>query len=255
VPLAAIAVLCALCGFARDGLVGVGRFCNRVLHGAEVGYNRSPLVAVLSLCFEAHRVAGETTRANMLASDTELVESVLKGAHERYGELVRRYKTLVTTYCYSRVSQRETAEDLAQETFFRGFQALDHLKKPSAFSGWLLSIAHNVCIDFLRNKSRTVPLETHSDKDSQGQILIENKKDTPVMDKISSDEMRDRILGAINSLGEEYRVTLVLRHVNGHSCEEIAETLNVSLGTVTSRLSRAHKLLRDKLAKYVDPER
>jgi len=191
----------------------------------------------------------------MLASDTELVESVLKGAHERYSELVRRYKSLVTTYCYSRVGQRETAEDLAQETFVRGFQALDHLKKPSAFSGWLLSIAHNVCIDHLRNKSRTVPLETYGDKDSQGQILLENKKDEGVMAKMSGDEMKEKILAAINSLTEEYRVTLVLRHVNGLSCEEIAENLNVSLGTVTSRLSRAHKLLRDKLQKFVEPDR
>jgi len=191
----------------------------------------------------------------MAATDAELVESVLKGGHERYSELVRRYKSLVTSYCYSRVGQRETAEDLAQETFVRGFQALDHLKKPSAFSGWLLSIAHNVCIDHLRNKSRTVPLETYGDKDSQGQILLENKKDAGVMDKLSGEELREKILTAINSLTEEYRVTLVLRHVNGLSCEEIAENLNVSLGTVTSRLSRAHKLLRDKLQKFVEPDR
>jgi len=201
-------------------------------------------------------VPGEmTTRTSMLRSDSELVEAVLKGSHERYGELVRRYKSLVTTYCYSRVSQRETAEDLAQETFVRGFQALSHLKKPSAFSGWLLSIAHNVCIDHLRNKSRTVPLEVYSVKDSQGEIILENKKDPGVMDRLSQEETRHRILSAINSLGEEYRVTLVLRHVNGQSCEEIAETLNISLGTVTSRLSRAHKLLREKLQKLMEPDK
>ena len=68
-------------------------------------------------------------------------------------------------------------------------------------------------------------------------------------------ETRDRILAAINALGEEYRVTLVLRHVNGMSCEEIAEVLNVSLGTVTSRLSRAHRLLRERLAKLMEPEK
>jgi RNA polymerase sigma-70 factor (ECF subfamily) len=191
----------------------------------------------------------------MLRSDSELVEAVLRGVHERYSELVRRYKSLVTTYCYSRVSQRETAEDLAQETFVRGFQSLINLKKPSAFSGWLLSIAHNVCIDYLRNKSRTVPLEVHGVKDSQGEIILENTKETGVVEKMAHDEMHDRILGAINSLGEEYRVTLVLRHVNGLSCEEIAETLNVSLGTVTSRLSRAHRLLRDKLQRFVEPDK
>ena len=198
---------------------------------------------------------GETTRMNMLRSDTELVESVLRGMTERYSELVRRYKSLVTTYCYTRVGQRETAEDLTQETFVRGFMALDHLKKASAFSGWLLSIAHNVCIDYMRNKSRTVPLETHGQRDSQGEILLENPKEKGGLEQASRSETRDRILAAINALGEEYRVTLVLRHVNGMSCEEIAEVLNVSLGTVTSRLSRAHRLLRERLAKLMEPEK
>lgn len=197
----------------------------------------------------------ETTRANMLRSDAELVEAVLKGTHTSYNELVRRYKSLVTTYCYSRVGQRETAEDLAQETFVRGFTALEHLKKASAFHGWLLSIAHNVCIDYLRNKSRTVPLEVFGVKDSQGEILLENKKDIGVMEKMAGDEMHDKILAAINSMPEEYRVTLILRHVNEYSCEEIADALNISLGTVTSRLSRAHKILRDKLGKYIDPDK
>lgn len=194
-----------------------------------------------------------TTRTAMLRSDAELVEAVLSGTHERYSELVRRYKSLVTTYCYSRVSQRETAEDLAQETFVRGFQSLSGLKKPSSFSGWLLSIAHNVCIDYLRNKSRTVPLEVHSEKDSQGEIILENPRDEGGFDRIAHDEMRDNILTAINSLPEEYRVTLVLRHVNGQSCEEISESLNISLGTVTSRLSRAHRLLREKMARFMKP--
>lgn len=196
-----------------------------------------------------------TTRTSMLRPDKDLVEAVLRGSHERYSELVRRYKSLVTTYCYSRVAQRETSEDLAQETFVRGFQSLSHLKNPSAFSGWLLSIAHNVCIDYLRNKSRTVPLEVHGDKDSQGEIILESPKEHGAMEQMAQEELRIRILAAINSLPEEYRVTLILRHVNSLSCEDIAEALNISLGTVTSRLSRAHRLLRDKLARFAEPEK
>jgi RNA polymerase sigma-70 factor (ECF subfamily) len=193
-----------------------------------------------------------TTSAAMTRSDAEIVETVLGGEVERYGELVRRHKSLVTSYCYNRVSHRETAEDLAQETFVRAFQALESLKKHSAFSGWLLSIAHNVCIDYLRNKSRTVSLEAHGEKDSQGQIVLENPHERTVVDRVAQGEIRDRILGAIDAMSEEYRVTLMLRHVSGLSCEEIADALGVSLGTVTSRLSRAHKLLREKLAKTVE---
>jgi len=198
---------------------------------------------------------GHTTRGESGIPDADLVAAVLAGSHERYNELVRRYKSLVTTYAFSRVNQRELAEDLAQETFVRAFVALDHLKNPSSFSAWLLSIAHNVCIDHLRSKSRTVSLEIHSEKDSQGQILIENRKDRGVVEQIAQEEMRDRILGAIDALGDEYRATLLLRHVGGQSCEEIAETLGVSLGTVTSRLSRAHKLLRERLGRFVEPDK
>jgi RNA polymerase sigma-70 factor (ECF subfamily) len=75
------------------------------------------------------------------------------------------------------------------------------------------------------------------------------------VDKIAQEEMRDRILGAIDALGDEYRATLLLRHVEGQSCEEIAERLGVSLGTITSRLSRAHKLLRERLARFVEPDK
>jgi RNA polymerase sigma-70 factor (ECF subfamily) len=164
---------------------------------------------------------------------------------------VRRHKALVMSYCYSRVAHRETAEDLAQETFVRAYEALAALKNPSAFAGWVLSIAHNICIDYLRNKSRTVSLETHAEKDSHGRIVLTDKNEVAVVEKLAREEARDRILKAIDSLSEDYRVTLLLRHVGGLSCEEIADTLGISVGTVTSRLSRAHRMLREKLAGIV----
>ena len=198
---------------------------------------------------------GETTRGDSLRADAELVAAVLSGAHESYNELVRRYKSVVTTYIFSRVNRRELAEDLAQECFVRAFVALENLKNPASFSAWVLSMAHNACIDYLRGKSRTVSLESHTEKDSQGQILLEDPRERPVVEQLAQAEIRDRILAAIDALGDEYRATLLLRHVSGMSCEEIAETLGVSLGTITSRLSRAHKLLRERLGRLVEPER
>ncbi|GMV80840.1 MAG: DNA-directed RNA polymerase sigma-70 factor [Planctomycetota bacterium] len=198
---------------------------------------------------------GEITRNEKLVTDAAWVAHVLDGDQKAYEQLVRKYKSLVTTYCFSRVNQRELSEDLAHETFVRAFVALHNLKKPSAFSAWILSIAHNVCIDHLRNKSRTVSLEVHSEKDSQGEIVLVNKKDRSVIDSVAQGEIRDLTLEAIDKLGEEYRATLLLRHVQGLSCEEIAETLGVSLGTVTSRLSRAHRVLRERLQKFMEPDK
>ncbi len=194
------------------------------------------------------------TKKEIRRADAVVVIAVLAGEHDKYGELVHRYKSLVTSYAYSRVNQRELAEDLAQETFVRAFVALKNLKKPTAFSAWILTIAHNVCIDYLRTKSKTVSLESHGEKDSQGEIILVNKKDRPVMDGIAEKEIKDLILDAIDQLGEEYRVTLLLRHVGGKTCEEIAETLGVSVGTVTSRLSRAHRVLRERMGKFIDPQ-
>ncbi|MCZ7648485.1 MAG: RNA polymerase sigma factor [Planctomycetota bacterium] len=197
----------------------------------------------------------EISRSRSVATDALLVGQVLDGDQKAYEQLVRKYKSLVTTFCFSRINQRELSEDLAQETFVRAFVALHNLKKPSAFSAWILSIAHNVCIDHLRNKSRTVSLEVHSEKDSQGEIILENRKDRSVVDSVVQSEIRDLTLEAIDKLGEEYRATLLLRHVQGLSCEEIAETLGVSLGTVTSRLSRAHRVLRERLQKFMEPDK
>lgn len=198
---------------------------------------------------------GETTSGDMTLADADIVAAVLAGAHERYGALVKRYKSLVTTYAYSRVNQRELSEDLAQETFVRAFVALNNLKKPSAFPAWILSIAHNVCIDYLRNKSRTVSLEVHGQKDSKGEIILESRGQRSVVEQVAQKEMREHILSAIDALGEEYRVTLLLRHVGGMTCEEISANLCVSIGTVTSRLSRAHRILREKLAKLDVPDK
>jgi RNA polymerase sigma-70 factor (ECF subfamily) len=196
-----------------------------------------------------------TTGTLSLRSDAELVAHVLEGHQDTYRELVRRYKNLVTAYVYSRVNKRELAEDLAQETFVRGFVSLCNLKKPEAFSSWVQTIAHNVCIDYLRHKSRTVSLETHGNQDSHGRIEVENRSERPVVDRLAQEELKAKVLEAIQGLGEEYRTTLLLRHVGGLSCEEIAETQGVSLGTVTSRLSRAHRSLRERLGRLVDPNR
>lgn len=187
--------------------------------------------------------------------DAEIIEAVLGGRPERYEDLVRRHKALVVSYCYGRVAHRETAEDLAQETFVRAYKALATLKKPAVFASWVLSIAHNICVDYLRNKSRTVSLETHCEKDSRGRIILPDGSQTGAEENAERGEIRDLIIRAINSMPEEYRVTLMMRHVGGMSCEDIADSLGVSVGTVTSRLSRAHRVLREKLAGIAGEER
>jgi len=182
-------------------------------------------------------------------SDAELVCAVLEGQTDAFGELVARYKNVVTTYVAARVAHSEV-EDLAQEVFVRSFRVLETLRDPKAFGAWLLGIAHHVCVDWHRSRRDHVSLETHELEPAAAALPHRAPRPRP-------DEAAERneaiaiVLESLDRLPEPYRVTLVLKHLDGLSCNEIAERMGVALGTVTSRLARAYKMLREHLDRAV----
>lgn len=180
-------------------------------------------------------------------SDATLVGWVLEGDREQYAELVHRYKPIVIARVYLKVKDRDTAECLAQEAFVRAYVRLESLNKPGAFFSWLMNIANNVCIDYLRQASRHLPLESEGAGGTPEQRPLKPLAAQPVIEEITRRELRDQLLAAIDALPADYRLTLTLRFVQGLSCAEIAHELGVSVGTVTSRLSRANRILRKKL--------
>jgi len=188
-------------------------------------------------------------------TDAALVAEVLDGDTEAFGELVHRYKNLVASFVAARVAATEV-EDLAQDTFLRSFRMLASLRDPAAFSSWLLGIASHVCVDWHRSRRRVASLDDEGAREPGQNSLMPHRSPVGQPDaEAEQAEAARLLLESLDRLPEPYRVTLVLKHMDGLSCQEIADRLGLALGTVTSRLARAYKLLRDRLERLAEPKR
>lgn len=188
----------------------------------------------------------------MLESDAGIVHRTLHEDREAYADLVGRYGSAVMTQTLAFTGRQDEAEGLAQEAFFKAYRALPGLKRPAAFGAWLLGITRNVCYDWLRRRQREeagMPREGTDLTETAG-----NRRDPAADTPAQSAERREthaQVLAAVATLPTEYALTVTMKYQAGMSCQEIAEALEVPLGTVTSRLARAHQILRERLARYL----
>jgi RNA polymerase sigma-70 factor (ECF subfamily) len=185
--------------------------------------------------------------------DRELAGMAARGRERAFRELLSRYERPVFSLVYRMVRDRTLAEDLAQEAFIRAFNAIGSYKPSYKFSNWILKIANNHTIDHLRKrKLDTVsihgsPHATSDDEISQTRIVVESRDESP-LELVEHRELGGQIEEAIGGLREEYRTAIVLRHVEGYAYEEIADIMEVPLGTVKTYLHRARSELRESLA-------
>jgi len=180
--------------------------------------------------------------------DRELIQQALQGNQSAYESLLKRYKDLVYSVMYKMVRNPQEAEDLTQEAFMKAFNALASFNEEFAFSTWLMKIATNNCIDLLRRrKLKTMSIdEPVQYKDEKVQIELPDREATPEK-KILTRERAQIINEAIESLPPRYKHVIVLRHKEEKSYEEIADILNLPLGTVKARIFRAREMLNQKL--------
>jgi RNA polymerase sigma-70 factor (ECF subfamily) len=182
--------------------------------------------------------------------DRELVERCLLKDQKGYQLLLDRYRRPVYGIVRRMVANDEEAQDLAQEAFIRAFRNLEQFDRNRSFSNWLFRIATNLCIDHHRKrKIKTVPLvRTDRDGEEQREMDAPDTGDTPA-EEYSDRERGRRLSEVIESLPPLYRVVIQLRHIESRSYDEIAEILELPLGTVKARIHRAHRLLREKLVR------
>jgi RNA polymerase sigma-70 factor (ECF subfamily) len=183
--------------------------------------------------------------------EKDLVQKSQEGNEEAYGVLVETHKRKVFNMVYSLTLNREVADDLAQEVFIKAYYALPKFKGKAAFSTWLHQITVNHTRDYLRKSSR------------MRQVLFEELKadlSTPE-DEVKKREQEEEqaqtkkiIHEAIRTLPEKYRIILSLRDIQGFHYEEISSMLNISPGTVDSRLHRARKMLKKKIVPFLEKE-
>lgn len=182
-------------------------------------------------------------------SDQEVVRHAARGREAAYRELIRRYQRPVFSLIYRMVRDRELAEDLAQETFIKVLNAIDSYRPEYKFSSWIFKIANNVAIDQLRRRGlNTLSLDGSPHADNAEAIeattlQIGDPRESQ-LDEVTSKELGSQIEAAIGQLRPEYRSCIILRHIDGRPYEEIAEMLDLPLGTVKTYIHRARNELR-----------
>ena len=189
-------------------------------------------------------------------SDHSLLEAARTGDEAAFAELVRRYRNQITNYVYRLTNDYESAVDLAQETFLRVYRAADRYQATYAFSTYIYRIATNLAISELRQRKRrrlvslTGFFQTQDQAGEPCELDPADKR--PLQDAtLVDEERRAAVARAIATLPEKYRAPLVLRDIEERSYEEIGRILEMSEGTVKSRISRARTFLRDKLQGYL----
>jgi RNA polymerase sigma-70 factor (ECF subfamily) len=186
-------------------------------------------------------------------SDQEIVLLAREGRESAYRELVRRYERPIFSLLYRMVRDRELAEDLAQETFVKALNAIESYRPEYKFSSWIFKIANNAAIDHLRRRELdTLSLEgsPHAETPEavEATALQIGDRQENALDIVEAKELGGQIEQAIGRLRPEYRSCILLRHVEGHSYEEIAQMLDLPLGTVKTYIHRARNELRQALA-------
>lgn len=193
-------------------------------------------------------------KSKVAASDHELIAAIGRGDEEAFQQIVQRYRNQIINFLYRMLNDYERAVDLSQETFLRIYTSASKYQATYAFSTYIYRIASNLAISELRQRKRRqwVSIFTFGKRDDEPEREIEFPADLPLQDDVMIDtERRKAIAQAIQTLPEKYRLTLVLRDVEGLSYENITEITGLSEGTVKSRINRARNLLRDKLQKYI----
>ncbi len=182
-------------------------------------------------------------------TDQEVVRHAVAGREAAYRELIRRYQRPVFSLIYRMVRDRELAEDLAQETFIKVLGAIESYRPEFRFSSWIFKIANNAAIDQLRRRGlKTLSLDGSPHAETAEAIeattlQIGDDAESP-LDEVTNRELGQQIETAIAQLRPEYRSCILLRHVEGRPYEEIAEILDLPLGTVKTYIHRARHELR-----------
>lgn len=171
-----------------------------------------------------------------------------------FAELLRRYQGHVDKLLYHLAPDWSDRADLAQEVWIRVYRNIRRLQDPKKFKGWLGRIVTNLFYDELRRRKRvSPPLSLDAPlhfEDGSVEWDVAAADPGPV-DTIMTQEFYEQLHRAIAELPDAFRVTIVMREIQGLSYEEIAETTGVSLGTVKSRIARARQRLQTNLQTYV----
>lgn len=178
--------------------------------------------------------------------DLQLVKLAVKKKDQRaFKKLMARYKDSIYFMVLKMVHNPSDAEDITIESFGKAFNKLESYDTKYAFSTWLFKIATNNCIDFIRKKKlQTTSIDQPVENDKGDDLYIDFKAEVlNPEEKFIKNQRAVSVRGMIEKLDEKYKFLIKLRYYEEYSYEEIAEELDIPLGTVKAQLFRAKELL------------
>ena len=183
--------------------------------------------------------------------DLKLVEDAKNGSQAAYGELMERYRESIYFMMFKMVKNTDDADDLTIEAFGKAFARLEQYSPNFAFSTWLFKIASNNCIDYIRKKRiKVTSMDTGYTTDSGETIYFDAKSSTHDPEEAIIHTQKVKMMRQlVTKLKPRYRELVELRYFDELSYEEIAETLNLPLGTVKAQLFRARDFLANMIEK------
>lgn len=191
----------------------------------------------------------------MQRGDEELVRLHLQGDRDAFCELVDRYTKPIYNLAYRYTGDRMEAENIAQETFLRVYQALPVSRLDLPFKPWVLRITMNLCRDWARKQRPDLFSHLAGDEEEQPPILEEWVDGRPLpLDRVEMQEVAEMLRRAVMELPEPYRVVITLRYTEGLSYQEIAAVQGAPVNTIRTHLFRAKALLRQALERYLKGE-
>jgi RNA polymerase sigma-70 factor, ECF subfamily len=211
-------------------------------------------------------VAGATTLAELASAlgypveEASIVAELKAGSEPAYAWLIQHYHQPVYSLVYRMVNDAADAADTTQEVFLKVFRGIKRFNGQSSLKTWIYRIAvHEACNRkrwWFRHKSREVSLEAPVNEQSEhgpygGEDSLEDDSPSP-FEQLAALEVRERVEQELSRIAEPFRTTVILRDIEELSYEEIAEVMQVSLGTVKSRLTRGRQALKERLANCME---
>jgi RNA polymerase sigma-70 factor, ECF subfamily len=179
-----------------------------------------------------------------LTEDDELVKASLEGNKDAFGEIVDRYRKMVARTVKGMLGDTVYAEDIGQEVFIKLFHSLGDFRGEAKLSTYIQKIAVNLTLNEIKRRKRFFSMFAHTANDEMHEFDIADSGDTA-----EKKEAAEIVNKAMEKMDPKFRIIIAMRMLQGYSTKETAEILDLPLGTVLSRLSRAQEQLRDILKK------
>jgi RNA polymerase sigma-70 factor (ECF subfamily) len=197
-----------------------------------------------------------STKAQEVALDRLLVDRFKGGDEAAFNEMVSRYWDRIYGMVHQLLRNQQDAEEVTQDAFIRAHRGLANFRGEAAFSTWLYQIATNLARNrywywWRRKRDKTVSFDQPVSDDNPtplAEVFSTDELATPG-DITVTQELVDHIALGMEKISAKHREILILRNVKNMAYEEIAEVLNISVGTVKSRIARARESLRDAIGK------